>query len=52
MISTFTLSILKIHVYLNTPYNILKLYSMATPGYLKPFLLEYYVVIVAFTPDL
>jgi hypothetical protein len=52
IIGTFTLSILKIHAHLDTPYNILKLYSVATPGHPKPLLLEYYVVIIALTPDL
>jgi hypothetical protein len=43
---------LKIHAHLDTPYNVLKLYSVATPGHPKPLLLEYHVVIVALTPDL
>ena len=29
-----------------------KLYSVATPRHLKPLLLEYYIIIVALTPDL
>jgi hypothetical protein len=43
---------LRIHAHLDTPYNVLKLYSVATSGHLKPLLLEYHVVIIALTPDL
>jgi hypothetical protein len=52
IISTLTLSILKsIYTLISLifPY---KLYSVATPGYLKLLLLENHVCIIAFIPDL
>ena len=52
MLGTSTLSILKsVHtlIYLIFSY---KLGSVATPRYLKPFLLENHVRVVALTPDL
>jgi hypothetical protein len=52
MIGTLILSISKSIHTLIPPIMLYKLYSVATPGHPKPLLLEYYVVIIAFTPDL
>src|SRR5438034_1216744 len=52
MIYTFTLSILKSMHTLILFMIFYKLYSVATLGYLKPFLLEYYVITIVLTPNL
>jgi hypothetical protein len=52
IIGTLTLSILKSVYTLISPIFFYKLYSVATPGYPKPLLLENYVRIVALTPNL
>jgi hypothetical protein len=52
MIGTLTLSILKSMHTLISPIFSYKLYSIATPGHLKPVLLENYIRIIALTPDL
>jgi hypothetical protein len=52
IIGTLTLSILKSVHTLISPIFSYNLYSVATPGHPKPFLLENYGRIVALTPDL
>jgi len=52
MIGTLILSILKFVHTLISPIIFCKLYSVATPGYPEPLLLENHVHIVALTPNL
>jgi hypothetical protein len=47
----FHFKYLKIYAHLDILYNVLKLYSIATPRHLKPLLLEYHIVIVALMPN-